>query len=274
MNGTTATHRVMNAAAPQAGRSFAPRAEMTLSRVFGAYLQESRYESLRMLRSPAFAIPFLLLPAALYLLFGVVVYGAIKDPNTAIQIFTGFDVFGVMGPAMFGFGVVVALEREQSLLTLKRALPMPPAAYVVAKMLMAMTFGAIVTATMLAAAVFVAHLPLSAGQCAKVAVVNILGVLPFCAMGLFLGVRLKAKTAHAIVNIFYLAMIYLSDILIPLPKSIEAIALASPAFYLDQLVLGATGGPSHGAMIVHVAVLVGVTLLLGAFAVRRLARVG
>ena len=102
-------------------------------RLFGAYFTEAKYETIRMLRTPAFAIPFLSLPVALYLLFAVLLFGAAlrADPKGAMFAFIGFDVFGVMGPGIFGFGMVVALEREQGLLALKRAMPMPPSAYLV-----------------------------------------------------------------------------------------------------------------------------------------------
>jgi len=134
-----------------------------------------------MLRSPAFAIPFLCLPAALYLLFAVLLFGAAlrSDPKGAMFVFAGFDIFGVMGPGIFGFGVVVAMEREQGLLALKRALPMPPAAYLAAKLCMAMLFGVIVTATMIAAALTLGHLPLNAGQCFTLVGVNVLGGFRF-----------------------------------------------------------------------------------------------
>ena len=107
-----------------------------------AYWMEAKYESLRMLRAPAFAGPFLGLPVLLYLLFGVLLYGdaVAKDPKTALFIFMGFSVLGVMGPGMFGFGITIAMEREQGLLKLKRAMPAPPAAPLLAKMLMSMLF--------------------------------------------------------------------------------------------------------------------------------------
>ena len=266
----------MNAATLVIDNGLVRGAVMPASRVFRAYLKEARYESVRMLRSPAFAIPFLGLPAALYLLFAVLLFGdALRgDPKAAMFVFSGFNVLGVMGPGMFGFGVVVAMEREQGLLKLKRALPMPPPAYLVAKMLMAMLFGVIVTATMIAAGLSLGHLPLTAGQCLSVAAINILGALPFCALGLFIGVRTSGKSSPAFVNLIYLAMIYLSGILFPLPKSMKSIAVVSPAWHLDQLAFRALGAPSEGAVMVHVAVLGGVTLLLVVLAVRRLARVG
>ena len=87
---------------------------MPAKRLFRAYLTEAKYETVRMLRTPAFAIPFPGMPVLLYLLFGVVIFGgAIRnDPRAGLFIFTGFSVFGVMGPGIFGFGYVVATERE------------------------------------------------------------------------------------------------------------------------------------------------------------------
>jgi ABC-2 type transport system permease protein len=266
----------MNAATLEIPGGRAAIRTMPGRRLWRAYLTEAKYETLRMLRSPGFAIPFLGLPVALYLLFAVLLFGAALkgDPKGAMFVFTGFDVFGVMGPGLFGFGVVVAMEREQGLLALKRALPMPPMAYLVAKLAMAMLFGIIVTATMVAAALTLGHLPLSVGQCLNLAAINILGSLPFCALGLFIGTRTSGKAAPAIGNIIYLAMIYLSGIMFPLPKSMEATAVIWPAYHLDQLAFRALGAPSQGSALVHVAVLAGVTLLLTALSVRRLARVG
>lgn len=266
----------MSATTLEMGSSRVTNRAMPANRLAGAFFTEAKYETLRMLRSPAFAVPFLCLPVALYLLFAVLLFGAAlrSDPKGALYVFAGFDVFGVMGPGLFGFGVVVAMEREQGLLSLKRALPMPPAAYLVAKLAMAMLFGAIVTVTMIAAALTLGHLPLSPGQCASIAAINLLGALPFCSMGLFIGTRTSGKAAPAVGNIIYLAMIYLSGIMFPLPKSMESSAVIWPAFYLDQLIFRALGAPSHGSPWLHVAVLAGVTVLFTALSVRRLARVG
>ncbi|MBV8809486.1 MAG: ABC transporter permease [Acidobacteriaceae bacterium] len=249
-------------------------ARMPGSRLFRAYLTEAKYECLRSLRMPGFAAPFLVLPFALYLFFGVVLFGSSKEPNTALYIFLAFAVFGVMGPGMFGFGVFVATEREQSLITLKRALPAPPAANLLAKMLMATLFAVLVMITMIGAALFIAHLRLTFAQFLSQAVINVLGSLPFCALGLFIGTRASGKSAPAFVNLMYLPMIYLSGFFFPLPHSIHWIQFASPAFYLDQLALSAVGLPASGTPLSNAAVLVAVTLLFGALAVRRLARVG
>ena len=98
----------------------APVTPMPIRRVLGAYLNEVKYESLRMLRSPGFSIPFLVLPVPVYLFFGVMLAApaVAKNPGVANYLFSGFSVFAVMGPALFGVGCVLAIEREAGFLIL------------------------------------------------------------------------------------------------------------------------------------------------------------
>lgn len=265
----------MSAISVQVSSELPAVAVMPASRLFRAYLTEAKYETVRMLRTPAFAIPFLGLPALLYLLFGVVIFGAAirNDAQAGLFIFAAFALFGVMGPGMFGFGMLVANEREHGLLTLKRALPMPSAAYLVAKLLMAIMFAVIVMATMFAA-LPLGHIKLSAGQLLAAAAVSILGALPFCAIGLFIGVLTTSRSAPAFVNIIYQVMMHVSGLFYPLPKFLRAIAPVWPTYHLQQLFFTAIGMPSQGSALTHIAVLVVLTLVLTFVAVRRLALKG
>ena len=249
---------------------------MSNARLLRAYLTEARFESLRMLRVLGFSLPFLVLPASLYLLFGVVLFGeAVRnDPAAGKFLFTAFAVFGVMGPGMFGFGATVATEREQGLLTLKRALPAPPGSYLLAKLLMTMLFAFIVMATMIPSALLLGHLPLTFAQCASVTAISIFGSLPFCAIGLFIGTRASGKASVALVNLIYVPMMHISGLFYPLPKFLRSISPVWPSYHLQQLLFAALGAPFYGRTAVQVAVLAGVTLVLTALSIRRLARVG
>ncbi|HUB83936.1 MAG TPA: ABC transporter permease [Bryobacteraceae bacterium] len=242
-------------------------------RPWRAYAIEAKFESLRMLRSPAFAGPFLLLPAALYLLFAVVLFGPAlaKDPKTILFMFMGFSIVGVMGPGMFGFGIVVATERDQGLLQLRRALPAPLSAWLVAMMLMSMFFVAIIMGSMAAVAPL-GHLHLPGMQLLGISLVCILGSTPFCALGFFIGSLASAKSAPAFVNLLYLPMIYLSGILFPLPRSADWIAHLSPAYHLDQIVLTVIGVPHAGNPWIHVAQLAAVAVAFTVLAARRITR--
>ena len=253
-------------------------APMPIARVLRAYANEVRFESLRMLRSPGFAIPFLLLPAPVYLFFGVLLAApaVAKQPTIANYLFSGFSVFAVMGPALFGVGCALAIERDAGLLKLKRALPAPGGAYLLAKMLMGAVFGALAIGTLLIAAIAAGKISLSAGQLVLIAVVMTLGTVPFSAIGLFLGAHVSGSAAPAIANVIFLPMLWLSGLFIPLPGFLEPWAVIWPAFHLNQVALGAAGVSEFLfiAPAISAAVLIGVSVTCGGLAIRRLARHG
>jgi ABC-2 type transport system permease protein len=245
---------------------------MPLGRVAAIYLAEAKYESLRMLRTPAFAVPFLFIPAVLYVFFGAISgqSGSAQAQNIPTILYTGFSVFGCMGPALFGFGMALALEREQGMLKLKRAMPVPAPAYLAAKMAMAMLFAFIAAGSVAVAAGMQGRVPIGAARMLGVTAMAVIGTIPFASMGLFIGSRVSGRAAPAIVNVAYLAMIYLSGLFIPLPPSIRWVALFSPAFHLNQLCLAMAGVGSILSQTMHVAALIGVAVLFTGLTVRRL----
>jgi len=250
---------------------------MPLSRVFGAYAAEARFETKRHLKSPAFALPFLIIPVALYMFFTNLGGDPSQAPKPELQMpirmFTGFSIMGVMGPALFAFGMAVAVDRDFGLLRLKRALPMPPMAYMLGKMVMSSLFSVAVMVSMTTAAA-VKGIPLSAAQFLAVSAIAIVGTLPFAAIGLFIGTKVAGRTAPAWVNLAYIPMTYLSGLFFPVPEAIRALALVSPAFHLNQLALQAAGVAAIMPATMHVAALLGVTVLFSGLAAWRVAKMG
>lgn len=237
-----------------------------------AYLLEARYEFLRLLRTPSFSLPCLLFPPVFYLLFGVLLGGK-GGPAAASYMLAGYSVFGVMGVALFGFGVTVAMDREQGLLTLKRAQPMPPGAYLVAKMAMAALFAAIILALLAVLAVGVAGVRLSALQWLALVTTCLVGVLPFSALGLWLGTLVGGRGAPALINLVYLPMAFLSGLWVPLgmlPSFLQSVAPAWPAYHLAQIAQKVVGVDAGRPMLLHVAVLVAITSVFFLLARRRL----
>jgi ABC-2 type transport system permease protein len=250
-------------------------ATMPRARVARAYVMEARAECLRYLRSPGFLLPTLLFPSVFYLMFGIFL-GHANGSDASRFMLASYATFGVMAPGLFGFGVSLALERDTGLLTLKRAMPMPPGAYLIGKMAMALLVAAVVALILLAMAGFLAHAGLSFGQGACLFATEVLGVLPFCALGLFLGTLIKGQGAPGLVNLVYLPMAFLSGLWFPLnllPAPIQAIAPFWPAYHLDQLALSAVGLGTSGVA-VHVLVLVAYTGIFLTLAARRLRRNG
>lgn len=259
---------------------FKPVGPMELKRVFNAYFAAARYEFMQTLRSPAFAFPFLVMPAALYLLFGVVMASDSADmaanPQIATYLISGFMAFGVMGPGIFGFGVGLAMERDQGLLKLKRAQPLPGGAHLFAKMAMSMAFAALASCSVAIAALAAGKVIIGWDQLLVLSAVMVVGSLPFCAIGLVIGAYSSSGASPAIANLVYLPGMWLSGMFFPLPEVLRPWAVIWPAFHLNQTALGAAGvaefsfvNPTWTA-----AVLLAVTVLCTGIALRRLARVG
>ena len=146
---------------------------------------------------------------------------------------------GIMGPALFGFGMELALEREQGLIALKRALPMPKGAYLLAKMLMAAAFAILIATALALETLLLGPGSVTVAQAAGVAITCVIGTIPFCAIGLFIGARVSRRAAPAFLNLAYLPLMYLSGLFFPLPQHIHWLALFSPAFHLNP------AGASH-----------------------------
>jgi ABC-2 type transport system permease protein len=265
----------MNTVSPENGSMIAGTS-MPAGRVFRSYLIEAKYTLLSTLRIPAFSIPMLGLPVFLYLLLGVAVFGsqAEDDPNIAVYLFSGFLVFAISGPGLFGFGVSLAVERQYGTLNLKRAQPVPPAAYLLAKMIMAMACTGIVILLLIPLAVGFGHIQLTAGQIANLVLASMFGVLPFCAIGFLIGTLVSGSAAPGIVNLIFFPMLYLSGMFFPLPEILKPWALLWPTFYLNQIAWSAAGVEGIINVKICIALLLGITVLFTGLAVRRLDRVG
>lgn len=249
-----------------------PAGAMPWRRVLGAYAAEARSECLRYVRAPAFILPMLLFSTVFYLMFGVV----LNHGEASRYLLASYSAFGIIGPGLFGFGVSLAIERDGGLLTLKRALPMPPGAYLMGKMIMAMIAAAIVTVLLILIGVILAHVVLSGRQIAALLVTGALGVLPFCAMGMFIGTLIKGQGAPGLLNLIYLPMAFLSGLWLPLsmlPRALQNLAPIWPSYHLNQLTLAAVG-TDHGSRLPHVLVLAGYAVVFLTLAVRRLRRYG
>lgn len=229
---TTDTPLILNTAEP-------PLAARRPLPTLAVYLNEARWELVRTLRMPAFALPALLFPPLFYLLFGILMAGKGR-PEVSTYLLTTYCVFGVMGPGLFGFGASVAMERERGWLKWRRALPSVPGAYFVAKMLMALVFALLIYIELAVLASNVGGVSLSLMQWSQLGLVSLLSALPFCALGLVIGTLVSAQAAPSIINFIYLPMAFLSGLWLPiamLPKFIGALAPIWPSYHAAQIAL-------------------------------------
>jgi len=117
---------------------------------------------------------------------------------------------------------------------------------------------------------------LSGTQFLSLSLALIAGSIPCAAIGLFIGSLSSGSAAPAFVNIIYLPQLWLSGLFFPLPKFLERWAVIWPAFHVNQVALGAAGIREFVfvPMLLSIGVLVGVTVIFGGLAIRRLARHG
>jgi len=234
---------------------------------------EAGHALLQVWRLPAFSVPTLVFPLMFYVLFGLLLPSKTGNAAPAHYLLATYGAFAVIGPALFGFGVGLALDEEMGWLRLKRVSPMPMAVHFVARVLTSMVFALAVVLALSALAALAGGVRLEAGRWLLLWATLTLGALPFCAMGLLIGSLVPARGAVAVVNLIYLPMSVLSGLWFPItmfPEALQRFALVLPAFHLGDLALTIVG-LRHANVPLALAVLLGsgVVFLALALAVQR-----
>ncbi len=222
--------------------------------VLRIYFKEAKYEFLKSLRYPMYSVSTLLMPVMFYVLFGLVMgKQAIGEVRTTVYLLATYGTFGVMGASLFATAASLASERRLGWLQVKRASPMPPFAYFVAKAVMSLIFSGMVVLLLFLLGVLFGGVQLHVATMAKLWLTLVAGSLPFFSMGLAIGYFAEPNSAPAVINIFYLPMSFCSGLWMPfmfLPKFIQHIAVFLPPYHLSQLALNligaGQGGPSQG----------------------------
>jgi len=250
----------------------------SLARTLAIFVKEGKYELLKNVRIPVYAISTIAFPLMFYVLFGIVLgrnNAAVRNDNATYMLAT-MGCFGVMAVSLFGFGVSLAIERGQGWLQVKRASPMPIAAYFFAKLFAAVVFSTVIMSLLLAVGVAFGGVRLPVVTAAKLIGIVVAGSIPFGAMGLAIGYFAKPNSAPAVVNLIYLPMAFCTGLWIPLfmlPHGLQTFAKFLPAYHMSQLALGTVGMttepvPAWG----HVEALIAFTLIclgLAAWGYRR-----
>ena len=234
---------------------------------------ETGHALLQVWRLPAFSVPTLLFPLMFYALFGLLLPSQTGNAAPAHYLLAAYGAFAVIGPALFGFGVGLALDEEMGWLRLKRVSPMPMAVHFIARVLTSMVFALAVVLALSALAALAGGVRLEMGRWSLLWATLTLGTLPFCAMGLLIGSLVPARGAVAVVNLVYLPMSVLSGLWFPItmfPEAMQGFALVLPAFHLGDLALTIVGlREANVPLAIAVLVGAGILFLVMALAVQR-----
>jgi ABC-2 type transport system permease protein len=223
-----------------------PALTQPLSRTALAFLKEAKYEFLKYLRIPMYAVSITVFPVMFYVLFGLLMNrGAHMDGvGVSTYLIATYGTFGVLAASLFANGAGVAMDRGLGWMQVKRASPMPPFAYFVAKFVTSMIFSGIVLAALILLGISFGGVHIAFSMAAKLTVTLVLGALPFCAMGLAIGYFVGPNSAPGMINLIYLPLSFASGLWFPieaLPKFLQSIAVHLPPYHLAQLGLGIVG---------------------------------
>jgi ABC-2 type transport system permease protein len=237
-----------------------------VSRNLSIFATEVRYQFLGALRTRAFSLATIGFPAMFYILFGLLMNRGetLGGVLVAKYLLGGYAVFGALGASIFGIGIGVSMDLNAGWLELKRASPMPPLAYVLAKCCSAIGFSLIIVSVLTLLGISFGHVHLTIGEFAKIAGIAAVGAVPFSCLGLFMAFTVPPSSAGGVANLVYLPMSFLSGLWVPLrflPHALQVIAPAFPTYHLAQLMYRALGAQTVGSTIGHWFGLLGFALL-------------
>jgi ABC-2 type transport system permease protein len=238
-----------------------------VGKIGSIFVKETKYEFVKLMRTRSFSAAVIGFPIMFYLLFGV---ANKHDYSGSVQMakymLGGYAVFGLVGAALFGIGVGLAMERASGWLEVKRASPMPPQAYLFAKCASAVAFGLIIVAILIVLGVALGGVKLNLRELASMLGLTVVGSIAFASMGLLLALVVPANAAPGIVNLIYLPMSFLSGLWLPiylLPKWLQAVAPVLPTYHLVQLMLSIFGYQQKSvSLLSHWVGLGGFTMLM------------
>jgi ABC-2 type transport system permease protein len=244
----------------------APTNSARTARIYG---KEAKYEFVKLLRTRTFSLATIGFPVMFYIIFGLANRHAFDGSvHMAKYMLAGYACFGLIGSALFGIGVGLSSDLAAGWLELKRASPMPVAAYLFAKCASAVAFGLIIVTILTIIGISFGDVHLSSSELAKMLGVTFVGSISFASMGLLLALLVPANAAPGIINLIYLPMSFLSGLWVPIkfmPHWLQGIAPLLPTYHLSQIMLSVFHYNDTMSLTTHWNALIGFTLLMLGF---------
>jgi ABC-2 type transport system permease protein len=248
-----------------------PGEQLTVAPLSRMLLAQTGSQLRILVRTPAFSVTSLLLPIVLFTFFGLPFAHLTRHDavSAGVYLLASFGAYAVGSVMVYAFGVGVALERGTRVDALVRASPLPPAVYMLAKVITAMIFacGALVLLFTYGALMGGVHQPLAVWI--TVIVRLLAGAVPFIALGLAIGYLAGPGAAPAVANFIYLPLAFASGIFLPLdrlPSAVQSVAPYLPMHHYARLAWSAVGSATE-PLAVSVAWLAGYTVVFFVVAV-------
>jgi ABC-2 type transport system permease protein len=163
-----------------------------------------RFEVVRTLRNVRYLAFLIVMPVVFYLVWG-------RQSGAPGMI--AMSVWAACGAALLGSGNTIAEDRFTGWLRQLRATPLSNPAWLGGKIIQGVLMVVPGVVAVCLVAVFVGHVRLDPGQWALLAVLMLVGALPFALVGVFGGMLFKGKTATVALMLVFFAMMFLSGII-------------------------------------------------------------
>jgi len=228
-----------------------------------------RFEILRTLRNARFLIMLLAFPVLLYVIYAKQ-HGTSQGLTVASLLLVSMAVYSGMGSAMFASGPQLARERQNGWMRQLRISPISTRGWFAAKLAQSILLIIPGLLALVALALTYGHVHLAAGRLGLLVLVLVLGAIPFCALGLVIGLMFDGQTAQVAQMITLLVLAFLGGIFIQwssLPHAMQLIGKALPSYHLAQLGWNAAAG--HALGMTDIAALAAWTAALAGIAVWR-----
>jgi len=203
-----------------------------------------RFEIVRTLRNVRFLVMLIAFPVLLYLIYAKQ-HGISQGLTVATLLLVSMAVYSGMGSAMFASGPQLARERRSGWMRQLRISPISTRGWFAAKLLQAILMIIPGLAVLIALALTYGHVHLAAGRLGLLVAVLVLGAIPFCALGLVIGLMFDSQTAQVAQMITLLVLAFLGGIFISwsnLPHAMQEIGKLLPSYHLAQLGWNAAAG--------------------------------
>lgn len=232
----------------------------------GVYGREVRAEFTKMLRNRGYSASVIGFPVIFFCMFGALNrHAGPQGHQIARYLLASYSCFGAVGAALFGIGASLSYERGHGWLELKRASPMPPMAYLVAKLASSLIFSLLICLLLVALSPLIAGQSVASGlEIARLLGVVAVGTVPFASLGLLFGLAMPPNAGPGFINLLYLPLSFFGGLWMPideLPHWMQDVAQYLPTYWFSRLALHALHFPTPSLALGY-AVLAGYTIVL------------
>jgi ABC-2 type transport system permease protein len=173
-----------------------------------------RFEITRTLRNARFLVMLIAFPVALYLIYGTQ-QGIAQNLTIGALVLVSMAVYSGMGSAMFATGPQLARERQSGWMRQLRVSPISTPAWFGVKLAQGILMIIPGLTVLVIVAVATGHVHLTAVHMLVLVGVLLAGAIPFCMLGMVIGLMFDGQTAQIAQMITLIALAFLGGIFIP-----------------------------------------------------------